>query len=92
MVELERRIAHLQPKPKLADEAGAVAVAYAAIALFVQWLISASGPPLWIGSLLGLAAAWAAARYDTKRKWKPYFTAFNAEYRHMKAETDAERS
>ena len=75
--EIDRQTAHLIPEHLQYNEAGMAGSAYGFVALLAYGLADAAGLPWLFAGFLGLAAAYAAGRFDGGRAWSAYHRQFN---------------
>ncbi len=69
---IDEMAAHALPKAPEPNTAAAQAVGYAIVGMTLAYFLHRFGLPAHISEAVGLAAVWAAARYDCNLGWRKY--------------------
>ena len=77
MYDIERATAHLIPKHPQYHAAGITGAAYGGIAILAYWGATSVGLPSLFASLIAVAVAYLAGRYDGSVAWKRYYREFD---------------
>ena len=86
---VDRMAAYALPKAPEPNDAALKAVGYAIIGMTLGYLLHRFGVRADVSEVVGLAAVWVAARYDSNRGWQKYRHARSEARARLKDQADA---